>query len=166
MLCLIIFAFFFLAPEIVLYKSYNQQCDIWALGVILFMLVMGEYPYYSDNKTELNNLICTKVIELTQTSLSPEIKDLIILLLMKDPVHRIRATEILQHPWILNKTLTKNKESNILKIMKEWKAEMTVPAGKESDWVAANAVSNTLNADTRLLHQPLQLPKTNITFDR
>lgn len=146
----------------ILCKSYNQQCDIWAIGVILFMLVMGQYPFYADNEAQLNNLICKQDIDLTHTSLSSEIKDLLISLLIKDPVHRIRATEILQHSWILNKNLAKNKESNILKIMKEWKSEMTVPTGKESDWVATPAS----HAEAKLKKQPLKLPKTNITFDR
>ena len=39
-----------IAPEIVLlgtngFESYNEKCDLWSLGVIIYKMVFGEYPY-------------------------------------------------------------------------------------------------------------------------
>lgn len=110
------------------YRSYSHMCDMWSLGVILYMLVIGDYPFYANNEKDLQNKICTQTPTFDK-ELTQEIKDLILLLLVKDPVKRIRATEVLQHPWILNKRMSKSTHYTILDKMKEWKSEMTVILG-------------------------------------
>jgi serine/threonine protein kinase len=111
------------------FRSYSQMCDMWSIGVILYMLVMGKFPFFSKNQQELQDLICTQDPKLNESKLSVEVTDLILLLLVKDPVKRMRATEVLQHPWILNTKITKGMHYNIMEKMKEWKSEMTVTVG-------------------------------------
>ncbi|XP_068907393.1 serine/threonine-protein kinase 33-like isoform X2 [Tenebrio molitor] len=150
----------YMAPEMITFRSYSQMCDMWSIGVILYMLVMGKFPFFSKNQQELQDLICTQDPKLNESKLSVEVTDLILLLLVKDPVKRMRATEVLQHPWILNTKITKGMHYNIMEKMKEWKSEMTVESGAVSDWVA------TSTDDSCKSKQPMALPKTNINFER
>ncbi|RZC38824.1 serine/threonine-protein kinase 33-like, partial [Asbolus verrucosus] len=153
---------FYMAPEIIDYRSYSQQCDMWAVGVILYMLVAGKYPFYSTNEKELQQQIRSSDPDFSNMQLSVEITDLILLLMTKDPANRVTAAEMLNHPWLQNKKLSKAIQSNILKMMKDWKSEMKMPAGQESDWVAAQ---NDIT-ENKAGKQQMNLPKTNINFDR
>ncbi len=72
---------YFIAPE-VLKRDYSKECDIWSLGVVLFMMMTGNYPFdvSSNNRTELFNKIQKgefQFPDFVSTSLSIECKDLI-----------------------------------------------------------------------------------------
>ena len=99
---------------------------MWSVGVILYMLLVGNYPFFASDEKELKVIICTKEPVFKKTDLTAEATNLILQLLVKNPVNRIRATEVLQHPWMLDRKLSKNIEFNILDKMKEWKSEMKV----------------------------------------
>lgn len=43
---------YYVAPEIVKGKGYNNKCDIWSMGVILFALLCGEVPFFSNKDRE------------------------------------------------------------------------------------------------------------------
>lgn len=53
----------FLAPEMLTSFSYSQQCDIWSMGVILFLLLSGRYPFYSKDEEKLVKLICAAELD-------------------------------------------------------------------------------------------------------
>ncbi|XP_044255729.1 serine/threonine-protein kinase 33-like isoform X2 [Tribolium madens] len=155
---------YYMAPEMITFRSYSQMCDMWSVGVILYMLVIGKYPFYGKNDKEIQIKICTQSPKF-DTKLSQELEDLILLLLVKDPVKRIRATEVLQHPWISSKKMSKAMYSyNIMDKMKEWKSEMTVETGAVSDWVMTP--DEAIEANRSQTKQAMNLPKTNINFDR
>jgi len=46
----------YMSPEIFKH-NYDQKCDIWAVGVIMYQLLTGDLPFWSDNSNELRNLI-------------------------------------------------------------------------------------------------------------
>ena len=91
----------YMAPE-ALRGSYDEKCDIWSCGVILYILLIGNYPFDGNNKAEIIKKI--KKGQYTfpegfEAAASPEIKDLINYCLKLDPDERISAKEALNHPF-------------------------------------------------------------------
>ena len=91
----------YIAPEVLL-KKYNEKCDLWSCGVILYFLVVGSLPFKGKtNEETLKKINEAKYIfpaRFKQES-SPEIKNLIDACLEKDPAKRISAKDALNHPW-------------------------------------------------------------------
>lgn len=102
-------------------KPYKEPCDFWSVGVVLFILLSGEPPFYHEDNFELFELIKKCQYDLDKPvwkQISDDAKDLISKLLVVDPEKRIKAAEIQNHPWITN-TLT-NKDNNVLETMRNW----------------------------------------------
>jgi calcium-dependent protein kinase len=100
---------YYMAPE-VLSKNYNEKCDLWSCGVILYILLTGEAPFNGHNDEEIMNRIIKGVYNMNKSNilkLSEEAKDLINCLLIYNPINRISAEEAVKHPWF-TKFNTKN----------------------------------------------------------
>ena len=96
-------SFFYIAPE-VLKQKYNEKCDIWSCGVILYILLSQKLPFSSEdeNEEELLNKILEGKYDLESPpfdKISKNAKDLITNLLNSDPKKRISAEEALNHQW-------------------------------------------------------------------
>ena len=92
---------YYIAPE-VLNKHYNEKCDTWSVGVILYMFLVGRAPFDGENRNEIINSIKTKDYDENNPKLlehSPEVRDLIKHLLQKDTNIRFSAKEALNHIW-------------------------------------------------------------------
>jgi len=90
----------YISPE-VLNGKYNQKCDIWSAGVILFVLLGGYFPFDGDSDNEVYKAIKKKkfVFENEEwKNISNEAKDLISHMLI-DENKRYSAEEVLKHPW-------------------------------------------------------------------
>ena len=93
---------FYIAPE-VLAKKYNEKCDLWSCGVILYILLCGYPPFTGKNNRELFNAIQFQEPDFSGEewkSVSNEAINLIKLLLNKDFKKRISAHDALKHPWL------------------------------------------------------------------
>ena len=118
---------FYIAPE-VLKQKYNEKCDIWSCGVILYILLSQNLPFCTEDENEekLKEKILEGKYDLESPpfdKISKNAKDLITKLLNEDPKKRISAEEALNHPWFKD---NKSKElfnqindENILKKMVE-----------------------------------------------
>ncbi|KAJ8913941.1 hypothetical protein NQ315_015178, partial [Exocentrus adspersus] len=128
----------YMAPEILLQRTYSELCDVWSIGVILYLLLFGEYPFFANSEDQLQHKICNDVpiFQNPNVILSYEVIDLIKCLLEKDPVNRITALEILQHPWIVESKVKQKKGANVLEYMKKWKSEMKVIGDEGPDWIS------------------------------
>ena len=92
---------YYIAPE-VLNKDYNEKCDTWSVGVIIFMFLTGYAPFDGTNNEDIINSIKTKELNLNDEKLlkhSPEVIDLVKGLLEKDTKKRLSAKEALNHVW-------------------------------------------------------------------
>ena len=98
---------YYIAPE-VLEKKYNEKCDLWSIGVIMYILLSGKLPFNGDNDIEICKRILNGNYDLKNEpwdKISYEAKDLIKKLLLKDSQKRINAEDALNHKWfIINKS--------------------------------------------------------------
>ncbi|PSC70004.1 calcium-dependent kinase [Micractinium conductrix] len=93
---------YYVAPE-VLRRSYGPECDIWSLGVVLYILISGMPPFWGDNEKEIFTSILRGQLDFQSApwpSISPAAKDLVRRILTFDTKARANASEILAHPWL------------------------------------------------------------------
>ena len=98
-----------MAPE-VLKQRYNEKCDIWSCGVIMYILLSQRPPFGGRDDYEIMETVKTGKYDLTSppfNTISDQAKDLIKKTLTMDPNKRITAEEALNHPWFKN---NKSKE--------------------------------------------------------
>lgn len=101
------------APELMDGKPYTgYPVDIWALGVSLYLLVVGDYPFHSENRNQLVSQIKSKPVEFP-ARISPECADLIRKMLDRNPDTRISISGVLASPWMTKWTqFTRNNACN------------------------------------------------------
>ncbi|KFP81409.1 Serine/threonine-protein kinase DCLK3, partial [Apaloderma vittatum] len=104
----------YVAPEILAEKGYGLEVDMWAAGVILYILLCGFPPFRSQDRDqeELFQIIQLGHYEFLSPywdNISAAAKDLITRLLIVDPQKRYTARQVLQHPWIRTAGKTNNR---------------------------------------------------------
>ena len=100
---------YYIAPE-VLMGNYDEKCDLWSIGVILYIMMCGRPPFGGSNDDQIIAKVRRGVFEFKPehwSDKSPEVQDLIKRLMEKDLSKRITAKEALQHRWIQQKVKTK-----------------------------------------------------------
>lgn len=96
------------APEVLKKQGYDAACDIWSLGVSLFIMLSGKTPFKiieSDTPENLLSRISQTKIDFDEGNwkhISFDAKDLVKRMLNLDPRQRISSSNILKHPWITN----------------------------------------------------------------
>jgi len=92
----------YMAPEIVSKKEFwGPPADIWALGVLLYALLWGEFPFKGKSDQELYARINQGTLEIPN-HVSLLAKSLINKMIVFDPEKRISASEIWKDPWLTN----------------------------------------------------------------
>lgn len=88
------------APEICSYSPHRgDKIDVWCLGITLYVLLCGKFPWFSNDNYELFYMITENIVPIPEY-LSADCQDLIQRLLTKDPAERISIREIKMHPWM------------------------------------------------------------------
>jgi len=108
---------YYIAPE-VLNNNYDEKCDLWSIGVILYILLCGYPPFNGANDDQIIKRVKQgkyRTDDEEWTNISPEAIDLVNRLLTYNPNDRISAMQALQHTWVheyskieLDENLTRN----------------------------------------------------------
>ena len=103
---------YYISPE-VLAGDYDESCDIWSAGVILYIVLCGYPPFYGNTDYEILSRVNKREFDFDGeewTDVSEEAKDLINNMIAK-PQKRLTAMEVLQHKWMLNEQCNKKRAS-------------------------------------------------------
>eukprot|EP01053_Blabericola_migrator_P011505 Blabericola_migrator_1__11504@NODE_686_length_6875_cov_181_991774_g499_i0_p1_GENE_NODE_686_length_6875_cov_181_991774_g499_i0NODE_686_length_6875_cov_181_991774_g499_i0_p1_ORF_typecomplete_len628_score78_45Pkinase/PF00069_25/5_3e55Pkinase_Tyr/PF07714_17/8_8e32Kinaselike/PF14531_6/0_12Kinaselike/PF14531_6/0_0025Pkinase_fungal/PF17667_1/3_8e07Kdo/PF06293_14/1e05Pox_serthr_kin/PF05445_11/0_0071RIO1/PF01163_22/0_037WaaY/PF06176_11/0_097YrbLPhoP_reg/PF10707_9/4_2e03YrbLPhoP_reg/PF10707_9/0_43_NODE_68 len=87
----------FFAPEVLLRRDYDFKIDVWAVGIITFMLLVGYEPFYPPSKCIQEEITFESRY---WDSISTEARDFVTCLLTFNPQHRASAEDALSHPWL------------------------------------------------------------------
>ncbi|XP_070270984.1 ribosomal protein S6 kinase alpha-5 isoform X3 [Myotis yumanensis] len=104
------FTLHYAAPELLNQNGYDESCDLWSLGVILYTMLSGQVPFQSHDKS----LTCTSAVEIMKKiktgdfsfegeawkNVSQEAKDLIQGLLTVDPNKRLKMSGLRYNEWL------------------------------------------------------------------
>ncbi|XP_046419997.1 calcium/calmodulin-dependent protein kinase type II alpha chain isoform X18 [Neodiprion virginianus] len=93
----------YLSPEVLKKEPYGKPVDIWACGVILYILLVGYPPFWDEDQHRLYAQIKAGAYDYPSPewdTVTTEAKNLINQMLTVNPTKRITASEALKHPWI------------------------------------------------------------------
>jgi len=113
---------YYVAPEVIEGK-YSEHCDLWSLGVVMFVMLFGYPPFYADQEKhgEFTDEVIFSLVKKGFTPVtkdgyaahfpraipcSDSAKDLMAKLLTLDTAKRYTAAEALEHPWLMGTTAT------------------------------------------------------------
>eukprot|EP00066_Takifugu_rubripes_P010364 XP_003978131.2 PREDICTED: calcium/calmodulin-dependent protein kinase type II delta chain-like [Takifugu rubripes] len=97
----------YLSPEVLRKDPYGKPVDMWACGVILYILLVGYPPFWDEDQHRLYQQIKAGAYDFPSPewdTVTPEAKDLINKMLTINPSKRITASEALKHPWICQRS--------------------------------------------------------------
>lgn len=120
---------YYIAPE-VLNEKYDEKCDIWSCGVIMYILLCGYPPFNAETDQEILNKIKLGKFSFPDEeweNVSPDAKDLIGRMLAFSPNERYSASECLNHKWLSEHSIKNNVDKTFsikcLTNMKKFHAE-------------------------------------------
>uniref|UniRef100_A0A8C1TD06 calcium/calmodulin-dependent protein kinase n=1 Tax=Cyprinus carpio TaxID=7962 RepID=A0A8C1TD06_CYPCA len=140
----------YLSPEVLRKDPYGKPVDMWACGVILYILLVGYPPFWDEDQHRLYQQIKAGAYDFPSPewdTVTPEAKDLINKMLTINPSKRITAAEALKHPWICQR-------STVASMMHR---QETVECLKKF-----NARRKLKEPQTTVIHNPVDRNKTSL----
>nr|XP_009421208.1 PREDICTED: serine/threonine-protein kinase GRIK2 isoform X2 [Musa acuminata subsp. malaccensis] len=91
----------FTAPECCLGLTYRgKPADTWALGVTLYCMIFGQYPFLGDTLQDTYDKIVNSPL-IIPDEINPQLRSLLEGLLCKDPQNRFTLRVVSEHPWVV-----------------------------------------------------------------
>ncbi|CAF0777725.1 unnamed protein product [Brachionus calyciflorus] len=162
---------YYVPPEILLFEKYDISCDIWSLGVIMYILCCGYPPFYSHNGDPISPGM-KKRIKKGEYSFPPadwldvsqEAKDLITGMLETSPEKRLKIDQVMRSKWLLNSVnlpRTRLKSIKILNTVPDNMKEIKMGMGQALGEMRVNEnkqvqLKNIESADNPLLKRRLE----------
>mmetsp|Transcript_35371 Transcript_35371/g.42225 ORF Transcript_35371/g.42225 Transcript_35371/m.42225 type:complete len:686 (+) Transcript_35371:14-2071(+) len=136
----------YVAPEILKNHPHDESADMWSVGVIIYVLLVGYPPFMEDKQRELFRKIRQGEYKFHSEDwggISEQARDMIRSLIVVDPAHRSTAKKALQHEWIcdmderdlLNTNLTGSQRELVKSLDR-----MNSTVSEDSQWVAYSAL--------------------------
>eukprot|EP00164_Ancoracysta_twista_P005919 GFYU01008145.1.p1 GENE.GFYU01008145.1~~GFYU01008145.1.p1 ORF type:complete len:234 (-),score=60.07 GFYU01008145.1:76-777(-) len=136
------------APEIHRNEEYGTEVDMWCAGIVLYIMLSGEPPFFDDDSSEFIQNIQTArydMVDAVWDNISPEAKDLVGKLLVRDTNERYTAEQALAHPWIASdRASTSLLSSSVLRGIKQYQSKKKFKKGVNTI-IAAKRISLLLN---------------------
>ena len=107
---------YYMAPEIIK-RKYDEKCDLWSIGVIMYILLTGRPPFDGNDDDEILENVKKGVFDKSSYPyplLSSQSKDLIDKLLQYEPKKRISADQAIEHPWFKTAEFKKKDKVNTI----------------------------------------------------
>lgn len=101
---------YYVAPEVLL-KDYDERCDLWATGVIAYMMMTKKPPFKGENEVDIMQNILTKeplYSKALYEKYSLESVNFVKHLLVKNPTRRLSIEEAYHHSWLKQKNSNKS----------------------------------------------------------
>mmetsp|Transcript_91352 Transcript_91352/g.200132 ORF Transcript_91352/g.200132 Transcript_91352/m.200132 type:complete len:471 (+) Transcript_91352:78-1490(+) len=103
---------YYVSPQVLSGKGYDEKCDIWSCGVICYILVCGYPPFYGDTDLDILNRVKGGSFDFPSPDWdqnSRELKDFISKMLTFDSAKRPSAEDLFSHPWLVNSFATTDR---------------------------------------------------------
>jgi len=121
----------YMSPEVVAKEMYFDGFahDLWAAGVILYILLIGHKPFHWAHKSDKQFLLLCESGSLKQSlvywdiELSPSAIDLLQNMLWRDPRRRLTLEKVMKHPWVLDLVQPKSDSGQVKEIHKSGKTK-------------------------------------------
>jgi len=127
---------YYVAPEVIERgQDYDQACDVWSLGVLLFMMLSGRPPFDAETDRGILSAIRKCRYDFSDpiwATIGSSVKDLIQRMLVTNPKKRIKPADILQHPWVQQASSAKFRAPVNAVIAKNLRNFMSVSALKRT----------------------------------
>ncbi|XP_076880085.1 serine/threonine-protein kinase 33 isoform X2 [Brachyhypopomus gauderio] len=149
----------YMAPEVIKGHEYSQQCDVWSIGVIMYMLLCGDPPFMSSSEDRLFEMIKKGELNFSGPvwdSVSDAAKKVLRCLLKVDPAHRITASELVHSPWLTGDTSTNASPTNVLEMMRQFQ---DAPEEGDSDEMSKDLGCLSLSRSQDSLCEPMASPE-------
>lgn len=157
---------YYMAPEVI-EGQYDEKCDIWSAGCILYIMLSGRPPFYAKNKNDLMNKIKQKNYSFNYTAfdcISYSAKNLITMMLC-DSSNRITAQEIISGEWLSEQLKSiKNSTDFKLNLSTNCSCQNSDDSGLENS-LSKNKINYPKNKKFYSTVENNEIP-LNVTYDR
>ncbi|KAL8563770.1 MAP kinase-activated protein kinase 2 [Nucella lapillus] len=117
---------YYVAPEVLGPEKYDKSCDMWSLGVIMYILLCGYPPFYSNQGAAIDSEMKKKIrngqYEFPKpewSRVSQEAKDLIRSMLCTDPDKRLNIKQMMASKWVADNTLVPQTPLMSARVLRE-----------------------------------------------
>uniref|UniRef100_A0A8K9Y611 calcium/calmodulin-dependent protein kinase n=1 Tax=Oncorhynchus mykiss TaxID=8022 RepID=A0A8K9Y611_ONCMY len=151
----------YLSPEVLRKDPYGKAVDLWACGVILYILLVGYPPFWDEDQHRLYQQIKAGAYDFPSPewdTVTPEAKDLINKMLTINPAKRITASEVLKHPWISHRSTVAScmHRQETVECLKKFNARRKLKVLQSSRGESSESTNTTIeDEDTRVRKQEI-----------